>query len=52
MKPRRNSLTYTGIERINVHAPDKSSGHRSQQVDIIYNFIGILPNPQTKKEVA
>ncbi len=40
------------IERINVHAPDKSSGHRSQQVDIIYNFIGILPNPQAKKEAA
>jgi hypothetical protein len=40
------------IERINVHAPDKSSGHHAQQVDIIYNFIGILPTPQTKKEAA
>ena len=40
------------IERINVHAPDKSSGHRSQQVDIVYNFIGMLPTPKSKKEVA
>lgn len=40
------------IERINVHAPDKSSGHRSQQIDIAYNFIGILPVPQAKEEAA
>ncbi|WP_365329033.1 DUF4368 domain-containing protein [uncultured Oscillibacter sp.] len=40
------------IEPINVHAPDKSSGHRSRQVDIVYNFIGILPTLQAKKEVA
>lgn len=40
------------IERINVHAPDKSSGHRSQQVDIVYNFIGMLPTPKSKKEAA
>lgn len=40
------------IERINVHAPDKSSGHRSQQIDIIYNFIGILPSSQAKEEAA
>ena len=40
------------IERINVHAPDKSSGHRSQQIDIVYNFIGILPAPQAKGEAA
>ncbi|WP_279280114.1 DUF4368 domain-containing protein [Pseudoflavonifractor sp. 524-17] len=40
------------IERINVHAPDKSSGHRSQQVDIVYNFIGMLPTPKSKKKAA
>ena len=40
------------IKRINVHAPDKSSGHRSQQIDIVYNFIGILPSPQAKEEAA
>ncbi|MDE5740961.1 MAG: DUF4368 domain-containing protein [Oscillospiraceae bacterium] len=26
------------IERIIVHAPDKSSGHRVQQIDIYYRF--------------
>lgn len=40
------------IEPINVHAPDKSSGHRTQQIDIVYNFIGILPTPQAKEEAA
>lgn len=28
------------VEKIVVHAPDKSSGHRIQQIDIHYNFIG------------
>ena len=28
------------IEKIIVHAPDKSSGHRVQRIDIRYNFIG------------
>lgn len=31
------------VNAIYVHAPDKSSGHRIQDVDIIYNYIGILP---------
>ena len=26
-----------------VHAPDNSSGHRVQDVEISYNYIGILP---------
>ena len=26
------------IERIEVHAPDKSSGHREQQIDIYFRF--------------
>lgn len=26
------------IERIVIHAPDKSSGHRVQQIDIYYRF--------------
>lgn len=26
------------IEKIIVHAPDKSSGHRIQQIDICYRF--------------
>lgn len=31
------------ISRIEVHAPDKSSGHREQQIDIYYNFVGMVP---------
>lgn len=33
------------IQRIDVHAPDKSSGHRQQRVDIIYNFVGMVEPP-------
>ena len=28
------------VEKIVVHAPDKSSGHRIQRIDVHYNFIG------------
>ena len=28
------------VEKIVVHAPDKSSGHRVQRIDIHYSFIG------------
>lgn len=28
------------VEKIVVHAPDKSNGQRTQQIDIHYNFIG------------
>ena len=28
------------VEKIVVHAPDKSSGHRMQRIDVHYNFIG------------
>lgn len=28
------------VQKIIVHAPDKSSGHRRQKVQIIFNFIG------------
>lgn len=31
------------VNAVYVHAPDKSSGHRIQNVDISYNYIGILP---------
>lgn len=30
------------VEKVVVHAPDKSSGHRVQQIDIYYNFVGQL----------
>ena len=28
------------VNKIVVHAPDKSSGHRIQRIDVYYNFIG------------
>ena len=31
------------VNAVYVHAPDKSSGHRIQDVEISYNYIGILP---------
>lgn len=37
------------VEKTIVYAPDKSSGHRTQQIDIYYNFVGKIP---LSKEVA
>ena len=31
------------VNAVYIHAPDKSSGHRVQDVTISYNYIGILP---------
>ena len=31
------------VKTVYVHAPDKSSGHREQQIDISYDLVGILP---------
>lgn len=31
------------VKAVYVHAPDKSSGHREQQIDISYALVGILP---------
>lgn len=35
------------VKKIIVHAPDKSSGHRRQKVEIVWNFIGNLDDKQT-----
>ena len=40
------------IDRIEVLATDKSSGHRTQQIDIVYNFIGAPIVSLAKKKVA
>lgn len=37
------------VEKIVVYAPDKSSEHRTQQIDIYYNFVGKIP---LSKEIA
>ncbi len=28
------------VKKIIVHAPDKSSGHRKQKIELVWNFIG------------
>ena len=42
------------VEKIVVHEADKSSGHRTQQIDIHFNFIGEIPmsHATDKKETA
>jgi len=39
------------IQRIEIHAPDKSSGKRIQQIDIFYNAVGVIDIP-TDEEMA
>ena len=31
------------VKAVYVHTPDKSNGHREQQIDISYDLVGILP---------
>lgn len=31
------------VKEVYVHTPDKSNGHREQQIDISYDLVGILP---------
>ena len=33
------------VDKIIVHAPDKSSGHRKQKIEIYYNAVGIIDLP-------
>ena len=33
------------VDKILVHAPDKSSGHRKQKIEIYYNAVGIIDLP-------
>lgn len=40
------------IDQIVIHAPDKSSGHRTQQVDIHYTAVGVIDIPQHFQELA
>ena len=39
------------VKRIIVHAPDKSSGHRKQRIEIVWNFIGELEQDEDKQTV-
>ena len=38
------------VDRIEVHAPDKSSGRREQQIDLYLNFIGNFPIPVQEEQ--
>ena len=33
------------VKKITVHAPDKSSGHRRQKIELVWNFIGEVSLP-------
>ncbi len=37
------------VEKIIVHAQDKSTGKRVQQVEIIYNCVGVIDLPDTNE---
>ena len=38
------------VDKILVHAPDKSSGHRKQKIEIYYNAVGIINLPTSKED--
>lgn len=41
------------VEKVVVHAPDKSSGHRVQRIDVHYNFIGEIDfSPEYVKRIT
>lgn len=41
------------VEKVVVHAPDKSSGHRVQRIDVHYNFIGEIDfSPEYAKRIT
>ena len=37
------AILHDMVKAVYVHAPDKSKGHREQQIDISYDLVGILP---------
>ena len=39
------------VKRIIIHAPDKSSGHRRQKIEIVWNLIGELEQDEDKQTV-
>ncbi len=39
------------VKKIIVHAPDKSSGHRRQKIQIVWNFIGELEQDENKQTI-
>lgn len=39
------------LKKIIVHAPDKSSGHRRQKIQIIWNFVGKLKQDEDAQTI-
>ncbi len=39
------------VKKIVVHAPDKSSGHRRQKIEIVWNFIGEVEQDENKQTI-
>lgn len=39
------------VKKIIVHALDKSSGHRRQKIEIVWNFIGELEQDEDKQNI-
>lgn len=39
------------VKKIIVHAPNKSSGHRRQKIEIVWNFIGELEQDEDKQTI-
>ena len=39
------------VKKIIVHAPDKSTGHRRQRIEIVWNFIGELEQDEDKQTI-
>ena len=39
------------IKKIVVHAPDKSSGKRKQEIEIVFNFVGQVDIPILSKPI-
>ena len=46
------TLLHEFIEKIVIHAPDKSSGKRQQKVEIFYNSVGIVDIPIEEEIIA
>ena len=36
------------VDKVVVHAPDKSSGHRRQKIEIYYKAVGIIDIPDVE----
>jgi hypothetical protein len=40
------------VKKIVVHAPDKSSGKRKQEIEIVFNFVGQVDIPILSKAIV